>query len=563
MIKQDGQLLVVSTTTTTVAFDGCGISSISNREGKEYLDRELTRDKPGLTLVQMSGKEYPLAENTRFAASYRILSENIAEIIVEDWNCDASIRVVEDEQTGDILLEPSCYSLMTGLQAFRMNLYGLSQDLSLILPIQQGCRIAVDNELISQKRFEWPNSWEAGFAVLDAGNDGFSVQTWDDQFCGKAIKIGEPGDPCFLGFETCARGPLDEQRAIGGLIWRISCHHGDWTVPVSRYRDWYWKTYGIAEASKYRPDWLDGIKLAVSWCPTERYILDGLKKILDPAKVFIHLPNWRDSLYDQDYPAYTASDTGRAFLDHARSLGFHVAPHCNACQISPNHPLFAAAVNFTPKHLTEKRLMGWSWLPVEGWAAMQGPPQSYSNIASHKQYNVLVNVHTGWSGWRRALEWQIAHSKNTLSLDSIFVDVSQWIYDGDRSEVENMTYAQGSIRLLKDLCQLGKGFCVSGEGRNEINVQYIGVSQFHLFGFAHTLALDGKDLSWLEDVTLPVSDILYRGLNRGIGYSYGNEDRYRRVMIDATAKLKAIPTLIFRNADYLESDECKYILSMM
>lgn len=200
---------------------------------------------------------------------------------------------------------------------------------------------------------------------------------------------------------------------------------------------------------------------------------------------------------------------------------------------------------------------------MEGWARMQGPPQSYSTIAAHKEHNVLVNVHTGWSGWRQELERQIAHVKQELLLDSIFVDVSQWIYDADRSVIENMTYAQGSLRLLKGLSELSKGFCVSGEARNEINVQSLSVSQLHLFDFAHTYTYDGKDVSWLKDVTLPVNDLLFKGLNRGIGYSYGQSGYDRRPMIDATAKLNALPTLIMQGEDYLESEECRLLLSMM
>jgi hypothetical protein len=42
------------------------------------------------------------------------------------------------------------------------------------------------------------------------------------------------------------------------------------------------------------------------------------------------------------------------------------------------------------------------------------------------------------------------------------------------------------------------------------------------------------------DCTTPVNELLFKGLTRGIGYSYG-QGANRRVMIDATLKQGALP----------------------
>ncbi|HML47086.1 MAG TPA: hypothetical protein PKE04_10110, partial [Clostridia bacterium] len=166
-----------------------------------------------------------------------------------------------------------------------------------------------------------------------------------------------------------------------------------------------------------RPAWLEDIRLAVSWCPTEPGLLDGLAKRIDPKKVFLHVPYWRAQAYDQDYPVFhEPSAQGRAFLEKARHMGFHAAPHCNLTQISPDHPLFAAGLAFANRNSRSKRLMGWSWLPLPGMSALQGPPQSHSTVAANKQFNVLVNMHLGWSGWRRALAWEIASAVRAMDL---------------------------------------------------------------------------------------------------------------------------------------------------
>jgi hypothetical protein len=169
-------------------------------------------------------------------------------------------------------------------------------------------------------------------------------------------------------------------------------------------------------------------------------------------------------------------------------------------------------------------------------------------MASHKDWNVLVDVHLAWSPWRRQLTRTIAGLKSELSLDSIFVDVAQFIHNSDNAQLEGLSYPEGSLKLIRELTDLGKGFCVVGEGRNEINTQYLSMAQYHLYNFAHTHAYDGEDVNWVVECTTPINDLLFKGLTRGIGYHYGFGEN-RRPMIEATLKQGTIPTLIFASAD--------------
>jgi len=89
--------------------------------------------------------------------------------------------------------------------------------------------------------------------------------------------------------------------------------------------------------------------------------------------------------------------------------------------------------------------------------------------------------------------------------------------------------------------------------------------QFHLYNFAHAAAINGEDVSWVVDATTPVNEILFKGLNRGIGYNYGRGEN-RRMMVDATLKQGTIPTLIFQTQDpvaELAGDEARYIMAHM
>ncbi len=549
--------------TTIVEFEGCRIVSIKDANtGEEFLDRELGEGVPGFDLLRQNGSTAPLGQHPLASQiHFHLLTENIAEIVLNDWECDVSARVSVDRETGDILVEPSAWTMQGGVAGLGLNIPGVRKDLSAVGPFQQGARLPLAHPQMQGKKAEWPFNWEAAFLVFDGGQSGFSIQAWDSSFLFKAVWIGRPQSPQTVTFLTLAPGPLESNRCAGNLCWRISAHRGTWELPVRRYRDWYWKAYRLDEAARLRPEWVNDLKLAVSWCPTHPDLLDALARKIDPRRVFLHLPNWRPYAYDQDYPTFVPSPEGRAFILKAREMGFHIAPHANTCQMSPDHPFFFQARDFCTRSPHDLRWGGWSWLPVKGWGSF-GPPQSYSTMAAHKDWNVLVNVHLAWSPWRRQLTRQVADLIRDLGLDSMFVDVSQLIHNSDNAILEGLTYAEGSLKLIRELAELKPGFCVSGESRNEISTQYLSVVQFHLYNFAHVHAIDGEDVSWVLEGTLPVNEILFKGLTRGIGYNYGRGTN-RRVMIDATLKQGAMPTLIFETQDplsELEGEEMKYIL---
>ena len=563
MIQTEGNNLTVKTRTTQVRFEGVRLVSIQDAvTGEEFLEPGLNAGTPGFDLMHQNGKFSALGEH-RLASqvTYTLLCDHIAEIVLNDWECDLSIRVSEDEKTGDVLIEPSAWTMQGGIAGLVMNIDGVRSDLDVVAPLQQGGRLALAHPQLQGRTANWPHDWEAGFLVFASRESGFSVQAWDEDFIFKGVRFGRENSRRAAGFITYARGPLEQNRCVGNLCWRVSAYRSGWQAVVLRYRDWYWRAYRLEEAARLRPEWMDSIRLAVSWCPTHLELLDALARRIAPQQVFLHLPNWRPYQYDQEYPAYVASQEGAAFIAKARGMGFHVAPHTNACQMSPHHPFFHQVRDFSTRSPTDLRWGGWSWLPVEGWAHF-GPPQSYSMMPVHKDWNILVNVHLAWSPWRRQFTRQVADLIHNHGLDSIFVDVSQFIHNSDNAVLENLTYPQGSLKLIRELAELAPNLCVSGESRNEISTQFLSMVQFHLFNFAHTQAIDKKDVSWVVEVTEPVNELLFEGLARGIGYHYGAGSN-RRAMIDATLKQGTIPTLIFQSNDpvgELESDEAEYIL---
>ncbi len=572
MLQRTDKGLRIETATTVAEFEGIQLVSLRSRAGEEFIDRQRMGKTPGFELFHLNGKvdalgTHPLASQV----TYTLLTDSIAEIRLSDWECDLSVRVSIDQTNGDILLEPSAWTIQRGIAGVGWVIGGIRRDMRVVAPLQQGVRLPLDHPQISGKHADWASNWEAGFLVFESDQaeesqrSGFTVQAWDERLLFKGIRIGHPEDSHSASFVTWAPGPWEANQSVGNVAWRLSTFTGGWREPVRRYRDWLWTTFRLEEAARMRPDWLEDIRLAISWCPTEPRLLDALARKVDPRKVFIHLPHWRPQIYDQDYPDFTPSPEGEAFIRHANQLGYHTAPHCNACQMSPDHPLFFAARDFCTRGVADQRWGGWSWLPVKGWAAF-GPPQSYSLMPNRKDWNVLVNVHLAWSPWRRELTRSAARLIEQLGLDSIFVDVSHLIHNSDNAIVEGLSYAQGSLKLIRELAELAPGFCVSGEGRNEVSSQYLSVTQLHLFNYAHVMAIDGADVSWVTEATIPVNEELFRGLTLGIGYNYGSGENRRR-MVDASMAQGGIPTLILdRNTDpveQLEGEECAYILSHM
>ena len=563
MIRETNKGLTIESRTTIVEIEEGRLSSIRSAvTGEEFLDRGLQKGIPPFVLLRQNGEFVPLGVHpVARKVHYTVLTDRLAEMVLNDWECDVSVRIAIDEETGDVLLEPSAWTMQSGIAGIGMSVSGVRKDLQVVGPFQQGVRLPLAHPQMAGKFALWPREWEAGFLVLDGGDSGFTVQSWDDHHLFKAVRIGHETNSQVVQFMTIAPGPLEQNRCVGNLAWRISTYQGNWEVPVRRYRDWYWKAHSLVEAAKLRPDWLDGLRLGVSWCPTDLNLLDALAKKIDPKAVFLHLPHWRKYKYDQDYPSFEPDEKGTAFVLKARNMGFHCAPHANYCQMSPDHPFFFEARDFCIRDPNNLRWGGWSWLPVEGWRNF-GPPQSYSYMASQKDWNVLVNVHPAWSPWRRQLTRQIAALIKSLKLDSIFVDVTLLILNSDKVQLEGLSMPEGAVKLIRELVDLAPHFCVAGEGRNEISAQFLSVTQFHLYNFAHRHDIESKDVSWVLDATQPVNEVLFKGLTRGIGYHYG-QGANRRHMIEATLKQGAIPTLIFQTDDpvsELDGAECRYLL---
>ncbi len=126
-----------------------------------------------------------------------------------------------------------------------------------------------------------------------------------------------------------------------------------------KYRNWLGNAYKLNDA--FRPEWINDICFAISWCPTDNEILDALAELIVPEKVLLHIPNWRQDAYDENYPSYIPSGKGSEFIQKAQSMGFRTMPHFNSVDMDPTHPAYTYIRDFQYRSLDNKRVQGWTW----------------------------------------------------------------------------------------------------------------------------------------------------------------------------------------------------------
>jgi hypothetical protein len=534
------RVLVETGTLTATLEEGSLTSLRSRRTGEEMLSG---KRGPGaaVDLVFRGGERVAVGARRFGRVTARAVSGTRAEVVVEGWDGDAVVAVGGDPETGDLVVEPSAFSSRPGLRACRYWIDGLRPDLRLVAPFFQGVNLALDDPLLRDSHWAWPMFWEAGLAILQGAGSGFWIHIRDDRYRYKALHVGSPSEPRALGLDAEACGPIDDNLAAGGLAWRMNVFEGDWTVPAGLYRDWLWRAYGLEARARERRPWAKDVALAVSWCPGDGAILEALARRLPPGRVLLHFPDWRTDAYDENYPAFVASEKAKAFLAKARALGFHVMPHFNSVDMDPSNPVYARVRDFQYRDVETKRVQGWAWHEN----GVLGVPESSGTRMLHRDKKVMVKIHPGLALWRSILGNAILDAAALLDLESVFVDVTLVTQNLHNGLVEGVTSTEGMRKLVDHVAGLGKGLVVGGEGLNEVTAQGLSFAQAHLFR------------SWQENTAglertggCPLNDLLFGRLCRTIGYSaLSGTSEAEELRMRIHEEHGAIPTITIDSAE--------------
>ena len=540
-IKVQGNTLRIDAATQTAVMEKGVLTSLTNKITGERLIKDVDIAAcPALQLLYRNGRQVPVDESKFGSIETHALSEQRAEIVFHSWDADGVITVSVDSASGDILVEPSAYSSRSGVLACRWTLAGIRPDLQLVAPFFQGIKLPLNDPLIANSHWNWPFFWEAGLAILQGKRGGFWVHTQDNRYRYKALHVGASGDGQRLGFDTQAFGPIDDNLSAGGLVWRINCFDGDWHTPAEQYRQWLWQAYDLQAEQARRAPWVNDARFAVSWCPTDNDVLDAMAKKLDPKTVLLHIPNWRTDPYDENYPAYDASDKARAFIQKGHAMGFRMMPHCNAIDMDPSHPAYGYLRDFQYRGIEDRDLRGWSWYRGRGL----GVPESNNARIQNRDKKVMVKVHPGLSMWRSILGRAILEATDDLKVDSVFIDVTLVSHNLHNCFVEATTPTEGMHKLIRHVASLGRGLVVGGEGLNEITMQGQSFAQAHLFKSWHD-SIEGLERTG----GCALNAFLFQGLCQTIGYAnLGGRDANQQLRMNMHLEHGAIPTVTLGSA---------------
>ena len=537
----NNQVVVDTSTLHAVLDNGFLVSLKSKAGGEEFINAFDKNDYSALQLIFLRDDTADFNDKSFNQVSLNQVSGNRAEIIFHCWYGDGVITVTADDETGDLVIEPSAYTSRPGVLACRWNLQGMRPDLQLVAPFFQGIRMKLDDPLLADSRWTWPFYWEAGLAILQSKNRGFYVHSRDTAYRYKALKTGSKSTPYILGLDSEAYGPVDNNLSAGGLSWRLNVYEGDWPVAAATYRDWLWGAYNLGREEQLRPSWMNNVKFAISWCPGDPAVLDALAKKIDPSKVLVHFPEWRKDIYDQNYPDYIASEKGKAFIAKGRQMGFHIMPHFNANDMDPSNPVYAMVRDFQYRDLEKKNILGWSWLD----GRVLNVPESNESRLHNRDKNVMVKIHPGLTMWRSILGERVQQAAADLVLETVFLDVTLVTPNLYNCLVESTTPSEGMKKLIAHIGELGNGLVVGGEGLNEITMQGLTFAQAHLFK-SWQVSVNGLERTG----GCNLNQVLFGKLSRIIGYSGmsgKNKDEEMRMQIHL--EHGGIPTIVIDSAD--------------
>jgi hypothetical protein len=541
VLVKDHKVFIETQTLTAVIEKGVLTSLKSKMNEEEFIEKPDTVHFRALQLLYPDNEIIQVNQEKFGNIETHQISDQRAEIVFHSWDGDGVLFISTDDETGDLLIEPSAYSSRPGVLACRWSVSGIKPSLELVAPLFQGIKLKLDDPLIRNTRWRWPSSWEAGFAVFQSVDGGFWIHTQDNRYRFKALQTGSEADPYMIGLDSEAFGPVDNNLSAGGICWRINTYKGDWHVPAERYRQWYWQAYNLETEMQKRQPWIDDVKLAISWCPGDPDILYTLAKKVPPEKVLLHFPDWRTDQYDENYPDYNANESAKIFISKCQEMGFRIMPHFNSIDMDPSNPVYSLVRDFPYRSVETKQLQGWSWYEDR----VIGVPESNLNRLKNRDKKVMVKIHPGLSMWRSILGERILKASSELTLNTVFIDVTLCIWNIHNCMVESMSPAEGMNLLIRHIAGLGNGLVVGGEGLNEITAQGLSFGQVHLFQSWQT-STEGLERTG----GCPLNDFLFGKLCRTFGYTgLGGRNKDEELRMNIHLDHGAIPTITIGSAE--------------
>jgi hypothetical protein len=527
-VRVEGQKLVAESRRFTAEFDGAELARVVARGG----GTEFCRKEPGsfpLELVYAGGDR--LQQDKHQQVKVEPLSDIAARIIVVGDDSDREMLVRLDPATGDLCVTPSGRSARRSVLAVRWNV-PFAREAALVLPCVNGIFVESDRDFPRNDRFPWPYRWNAQLAIAQREGKSLMIHSQDTAFKFKALNLARAGGLTTLGFDSEQIGPVWDNRAAGGVEWRLNIYDGDWQAPATRYREWMSRTYNLEEKQAGRPAWISNIDFSLQWAAADTRLLDALAKIHPPERTLIHLSRWRTSKYDVDYPDYFPAPEAQAFMEKANAMGFKVMPHFNYFACYNQHPLFQKMRDWQIRSVARNEPEGWYY-----------PRDTYD-------YTRMAYIHPGLGLWRRTLIDAVRNACAKVQAPIAFLDQTLCTWNSDNGLVENLSTVEGLKQMQEEFAAIQPGIMLAGEGLNEISFQRQCFAQAHIH--------DG----WgdLGPHHIPAAHnicaFLWQEHTRLVGYYHlrpGGKDT--DIGIEVYRRMGAIPTLICNQPDLITRDQ--------
>lgn len=518
--------VTATTPTVQVVFDGPSLVSVRRLpDGPEFVQRP-TEGQP-LDVFYLHGDTFGVDKHQK--TSVRRLSETAVLITVEGEDARRSLLVAVDLDSGDVLVTPDGLTHRRGVRSVGLRVALHAED-EAILPVINGLRVRQGQQRPSNGRFAWPFEWNAQLLVAQRDGHAMMIHSEDTTAQYKALQLHRLKDHTELVLETESPGPLWDNRTAGGVTWRINAYRGDWKVPAARYRSWMQLTYQLSEKRRHRPQWVDGVTLAFSWAAPAPAMLDAMAAVHPPEQTIIHLSDWRTDKYDVNYPEYTPREDVIKYIEKARQMGFHVAPHFNYFAVWYQHPSFGEMADFQLRSPDRNEPQGWHW-----------PPETHD-------YTRMGYIHPGLGLWRSTLIEAVMGACSKCAVDFAFLDQTLCTWNTNNAHAQGRNTIEGMQLLLEQFNNLAPGLVVAGEGLNEMSFQRQAFAQAHIYDGWRGLE------PWHPEVYVPICAFLWADHCRLIGYYHlgpGNPKAFE-LGVQVYENMGALPTLITNNPKDLQ-----------
>ena len=198
MITVNGTTLSVSTKTLDAVLEAGTLVSLKSKTGREYLSGA-SAASPTLEIVFRGGDKRPVKTCPQGRISCVALSDSCAEIRFDALDGNGVLTITEDEENGDLCIEPEVSSARYGVLAARWTVSGFSPDMKITAPFFQGIDMDPEDELIRGRKWIWPHRWEAGLCIFHDAAGGSTCSTADGRSpprntgtgCGRPIIFAE------------------------------------------------------------------------------------------------------------------------------------------------------------------------------------------------------------------------------------------------------------------------------------------------------------------------------------------------------------------------------------